>query len=55
MAFLDALTPLAQKRRNDIYEAFHNSNKTRKENAQKVQEGSDIKSFIKRIKTALGL
>ena len=55
MSFLEALTPLAQKRREDIYEAFHNSDGTIKKDAEQTQENLNDTSFIKKVKVALGL
>ena len=55
MSFLDALTPIAQKRRNDIYEAFHNPDGTRKENVKPSQEKQKNKTLMDRIKSALKL
>lgn len=55
MSFLDALTPLARKRRKDIYEAFHNPDGTLKKDVEQTQENLNDTSFIKKVKAALGL
>lgn len=50
MSFLDALTPEAQKRKGDIYEAFHNPDGTRKQEVEEAGKENSGRSFFDKMK-----
>ena len=54
MSFLDALTPEAQRREEDIYEAFHNPDGTRKQDVKQIKGEVRRKTFTEKMKVFFG-